>query len=1214
MHDLARRIANASSEQRALLMARLQKTGAASVSRVQPRIARDEAPLSHAQERLWFLSQLEPDAASYHISAALRLSGRLDHAALERALNELMRRHAVLRTCFVAVDGRPLQKIHPSPDLTIARLDLSDLPEKQQDEEIRRRIAADARQPFDLAHGPLLRVSLLALTPPSTTKHSAHVLLFTVHHIVFDGWSVGILLDEFTALYAAFHAGRPSPLAELPLQYADYAAWQRTGLQGEVFAKQMHYWRRQLAGAPPLLELPTDRPRPATRSRRGAAFRFTLADELSASLYALSRREKATVFMTLAAAFKTLLLRYSGQTDISVGTPVANRARSELENLIGFFVNTLVLRTDLAGNPPFSELLARERRVCLEAQAHQDLPFEKLVEALQPERRLNHSPLFQVMFVFTQDDRQAPVLPELRAERLDVDTHAAPFDLTLLVTAQQRALSAEFEYDLDLFEPDRIARMADHFQTLLRGIAVQQQTPIGDLPLLTDAERRVLMECAGSARRDGAMAVAALPLKAQAVTPELRLLENHSGDALRLPPHSIGAKTAVFRLHTAFETWAARTPDAIALVQGGRRYSYRELNAQANRLARELQRRGAGPDVPVALCLERSPELALGILAVLKAGAAYVPIDPGYPQARIAATLADCGAPLWITRQRRLAAPPDSGARVLCLERDAPAIARHSPENLAGCGHDLNAAYLIYTSGSTGAPKGVVVSHRNAVHSTLARLDYYEQPVAGFLVPSSFAFDSSVAGIFWSWSQGGTLCLPGADEHQDPALLAGLIERERLTHVLCLPSLYALLLERAGHGRLDGLRTVILAGEACPPALVAEHYRRLPAVPLYNEYGPTEASVWCSVHRCTPADAATAVPIGRPIAATQLYLLDARLHPVPIGVPGELYVGGAGITRGYLNQPRATAERYLPDPFGKGAGARLYRTGDRARYRADGKLEFLGRVDQQIKLSGFRIEPGEIESRLRSHPWVREAAVIVREDAPGVRRLVAYVVGEQEPSATMEDLSFPRSAWECSLGRSASRNTLVSSVANHPAQCSATLREFLKAALPEHMIPAAFVVLDKLPLTPNGKLDRKALPAPLPNSADSARHVAPRDAVEQKLAQIWGEVLGIERVSVADSFFEIGGYSLLAMRLAAGIESAFQRPFPVRSVFLHPTIAAQAQCLLGQEANGADVAMSAAALEAAAVLAPDIRIATLSPGSAGVSPAPWGRGHPGRRA
>jgi amino acid adenylation domain-containing protein/non-ribosomal peptide synthase protein (TIGR01720 family) len=1032
-------------------------------------------PLSFAQQRLWFLDQLVPDNPFYNMPSAVRLQGQLDVAALVQSLNEVVRRHEALRTTFATVEGQPVQVIAPTLTVPLPVVDLSELPEAEREAEVRRLVVEEARRPFALAQGPLVRAQVLRLGAKE------HVVLLMLHHIVSDAWSMEVLLRELGVLYAAFAQGQPSPLPELPVQYADFALWQRQWLQGEVLEAQQAYWQGQLREVP-VLELPTDHPRPALPSFRGATYPFVVPTSLAAALKALSQREGATLFMTLLAAFQILLARYSRQEDIVVGSPIANRTRLETEGLIGFFVNTLVLRTDLRGNPSFRELLGRVREVCLGAYAHQDLPFEQLVEELQPVRDLSRTPLVQVMFVLQNASLPALEFPGFTLTPVEVDRGAAHFDLTLSLLDTEQGVRGWFNYNLDLFDAATIARMAGHWQTLLEGLVTQPEQRLSELPLLTAAECDQLLVEWNDTKGD------------------------YSQDVC---------------VHQLFEWQVERTPDAVAVVCEDQHLTYRELNERANRLAHYLRALGVGPEALVGLCVERSLEMIIGLLGILKAGGAYVPLDPTYPQERIAFMLADAQVAVLVTQHRLVAGLPEHAAQVVCLDADWLSIAHASEENPVSDVTADHLAYVIYTSGSTGQPKGVLVTHHNLVHSTSARTLYYRDPVGSFLLLSSFAFDSSVAGIFWTLCQGGALCLAPPRFEQDLAALPTLIAAQRISHLLSLPSLYGLILAQAPPYSLASLRTVIVAGEPCPGSLVNTHLQQLPEVSLFNEYGPTEGTVWSSVYQVGAAPAGAQVPIGRPIANTQLYLLDDRLQPVPVGVPGELYIGGHGVASGYLQRPELTAERFLPHPFSPEPGRRLYKTGDLARYLPDGNIEFLGRSDQQVKLRGFRIELGEIEAVLSRHPAVREAVVLAREDAGGDKRLVAYVVPEQGQGLSLSEL-----------------------------------RSFLRTKLPDYMVPSALVVMETLPLTPSGKVDRRALPAPDRARSESLERsfVAPRTPTEEVLGRIWAQVLGLERVGVYDNFFELGGDSILSLQIIARANQAGLRLTP-RQIFQHQTIA-----------------------------------------------------------
>ncbi|HEX6038435.1 amino acid adenylation domain-containing protein, partial [Longimicrobium sp.] len=888
-----------------------------------------------------------------------------------------------------------------------------------------------------------------------------HLLQLCMHHVVTDGWSDGVMLGELSALYAAFREGRPSPLPELPVQYADFAVWQREQLQGEMLDRQTAYWKARLAGAPALLELPTDRPRPAVQSHRGARERFTLSASLLERLTALGHHEGATLFMVVLGAFQVLLSKYSGSPDVVVGTPIAGRTRRELEGLIGFFVNTLVLRTDLSGAPSFREVLRRVREGTLGAYEHQDLPFEKLVAELQPERSLSHAPLFQVMITLDGTDA-APAadgdgLPGGRMAGMGSEVEKARFDLTLRIAVHGNGIAGTLEYATDLFEPRTVQRMVAHLERVLAQVADDADRPLSALALLDGAERTQVVETWNAT------------------------------DA----PYPADAT-----LHGRVEAQAARTPDAVALRWEDEALTYARLNARANQLARHLVRLGVGPETRVGLCLERSVEMVVSLLAVLKAGGAYVPVDPGYPADRIAYMLADSGVPVLLTQDRLRAVLPATDARVISVDAEWETVAAEETENVASGATPGTLAYVIYTSGSTGKPKGVMNEHGGVVNRLAwMQAEYGLTADDVVLQKTPFSFDVSVWEFLWPLQQGATLVMARPDGHRDPRYLADAIRRHGVTTVHFVPSMLQTFVEAADVEACASLTRVLCSGEALPPALVERFHARFPAsTGLHNLYGPTEAAVDVSHWPCARGDASGVVPIGRPVWNTRLYVLDEAGQPTPAGVPGELYIGGVQVARGYHGRPALTAERFIPDPFGA-PGARLYRTGDKARWvsrpgvpdASDARdphgsaeplphahthfLEYLGRLDAQVKIRGFRIELGEVEAALASHPDVRECAVLAREDAPGDRRLVAYVVGGADGQA---------------------------------------LRAHLGRGLPEHMVPGAFVSLDALPLTPNGKLDRRALPAP-EYGASAERYVAPRTPTEEALAALWAEVLRLER-------------------------------------------------------------------------------------------------------
>jgi amino acid adenylation domain-containing protein len=1060
---------------------------------IAPRGNVNELPLSFAQQRLWFLAQLEPESSIYNIPAAYRLSGPLNVTALEQSLSEIVRRHETLRTTFYAVEGQPFQLVTPHQPRALPVVDLRGLPDREKDARAMQLATEDAHRPFDLAQGSLCRATLVRLT------EEEYVFLLNTHHIVSDGWSAGVFFQELATLYEAFSTGKPSPLPELPVQYADFAVWQRQWLQGQVLEAQLTYWKQQLRDIPDVLELPTARPRPAVQTNRGAKQTFELSRELTQALEDFSRRLEVTPFMTLLAAFKVILHRYSGQDDIVVGTPIANRHRVEIEGLIGLFANTLILRTDLSGDPTVGQLLNRVREFALPAYDYQDLPFERLVEELNPPRSLSYHPVFQVLFVLQNTPQQPPELKGLTIEPLRVERETALVDLVLSIRERDGCLQGSLSYSSDLFDATAIGRMAGHFRTVISGMIADPNRPISMLPLLTETERSQLLVEWNATQED-------------------------------YPKDTC--------IHELFEAQAARTPDAIAVVDDVE-WTYRELNTRANQLAHYLRRHGVGPEVLVAVCMERGLEMLVSLLGILKAGGAYLPLDIDYPPERLAFMLEDSRPPVLLAQQSLLGRLPSHGAQVICVDSDWGLIAHESEQNPPASATAGSAAYVFYTSGSTGKPKGVQGYHRGVVNLCKAMASQFglhaQDRVMQF---SSLCFDIAVEEIFPTWMSGATLVL--RTETSLPSIPAFLeaIRRRRIT-VLDLPTAFwhtlVDVLEMSIDPLPETLRLVVVGGEKASAKAFAKWLKvGGERIRWLNTYGPTETTVTATVHEPARASGMYAIggeiPIGRPIANTQVYVLDPLLQPVPIGLPGELYIGGVGVTRGYLNRPEPTAERFIPDPFSGEPGARLYKTGDLARHRPDGNLEFLGRLDHQVKLRGFRIELGEIEAVLGGYPAVQEAVVLAREDLPGEKRLAAYVV----PA---------------------------------PARAPSTteLRTFLQAKLPEYMVPTAFVYLDALPLTPNGKLDRQALPAPdLARPALDDAFVAPRTPVEEKVVEIWAQVLGVEQVGIHDNFFELGGHSLLATRVMSRLRDTFHMELPLRSLFEAPTVAglglAVAQC------------------------------------------------------
>ncbi len=1099
MTGIHKQIANLSPEKRKLLELYLQREGVDIYERVilpQKREA-EHFPLSFAQQRLWFLDQLEPGNPLYNLPAAIRLTGSLDVAALEEALNEIIRRHEVLRTTFRTVDGEPVQVITSELSLALPIVDLRSRPESEREAEAMRLAAEMAREPFDLARGPLLRAGLVKL------GEEEHIALFNMHHIVSDGWSVTVFIRELVALYEAFARQLPSPLPELPIQYLDFALWQRQWLKGKVLAEQLAYWKQQLAGSSPELLLPTDRPRPAIQAHRGATYYFTFPTALTQALKELSRQCEVTLFMTLLAAFQTLLYRYTGQEDLCVGSPVANRNRAEIEGLIGFFINTLVLRGDLSGQPTFRELLSRVKEVTLAALAHQDLPFEMLVEELQPQRNRSHTPLYQVIFDLNNAPIQTLELTKLKTQLLQVETGEVHADLVLNIIQEGDELRGKLVYNTALFDLATIKRMREHFQVLLEGIVTDPDQQISTLPLLTEAERHQLLYEWNRARV--------------------------------VYPKGVC-------LHQWFESRVESAPDNVAVVFEDQSLTYQELNARANQLARYLRRLGVGPDVLVGMYLERSLEMVIGILGILKSGGAYVPMETAYPGERLAFMLEDTAAPVLLTQQSLLAHLPEHKALVVCLDTEWEKVAQESEENLSVEMRADSLAYVIYTSGSTGKPKGVLVTHYNVVRLFEATYDWYhftEQDV--WTLFHSYAFDFSVWELWGALLYGGRLVIVPYLVSRSPDAFYGLLGREKVTVLNQTPSAFRQLIqaeERAEARSELLLRLVIFGGEALELQSLKpwfdRHGDKRPQ--LVNMYGITETTVHVTYRPINTADLnqASGSVIGCAIPDLQIYILDRRRQPVPIGVPGEMYVGGAGVARGYLRRPELNAERFIADPFSSDPAARLYKTGDLARYLPNGDIEYLGRIDHQVKIRGFRIEVGEIEAALCRYPIVREAVVLAREDAPGEKRLVAYLTLEAGKTLNVSEL-----------------------------------RSFLQQKLPDYMIPTAFVTLDALPLTSNGKIDRKALPAPEQSRPELARaFVAARNPLEEMLVGVWMEVLNLEQVGIYDNFFELGGHSLLATALVSRIRGAFQVELPLATLFESPTIAALAERLEAARRKG----------------------------------------------
>jgi amino acid adenylation domain-containing protein len=1039
---------------------------------IRRRSEKDPAPLSFAQERLWFLDQLERGSTAYNIPAAVRLIGPLNVVALEMALGEITHRHEVLRTTFQAIDGNPQQIIHPFVELRLPIVDISEMAEEARAEGTRMLAAEQARGSFDLARGPLLKLALVRV------GQEDHVILLTIHHTICDGWSIGLLVKEVGALYDAFSTGKVSPLVELPIQYADYAHWQRQQLRGEVLQSQLSYWREHLSGAPPTVNLLSEQRQPGVYTKRCGEEYINICGSLTEAVKALSIQEGVTLYMTLLAAFKALLHRYTGQNDLVVGSPVANRNDPDVENVIGFFVNTLVLRTDLSDNPTFRQLLAGVRKTTLNAYTYQDLPFGKLVEELKPERDLNRTPLFNIMFNLHNYPAEKFVLRSLTMSMLQVSNGSAQFDLSVDFAEHPEGLNGSFEYRADLFSAAMIKRMAAHFQVLLTSIVSDPNRQISYLPSLTDEERNQLL---------------------------VEWNDTSVDYPIEIP------------LHKLFEAQVDHCPDAIAVVFDDEQLTYRELNRRTNLLAHYLQATGVGPEARVGVCMERSIEMAVGLLAVLKAGGAYMPLEPDHPKERLGGMIESSGAQFLLTQEKLLTKLPRGEGRRLCLDTEWELVARESQEEIIDDVGAENLAYVIYTSGSTGAPKGAMNTHRGICNRLLWMQDVYQLgPADRVLHKTPFGFDVSVWEIFWPLITGACIVIARPGGHQECDYLVELIVDHRISVLHFVPTMLGVFLKEPGLERCGHLKQVFCSGEAMSTGLQERFFARLNAK-LHNLYGPTEAAIDVTFWACQDSIHHQVVPIGRPIANTQIYILDQHLQAISADVPGELYIGGDGLARGYFRSPEQTAERFIPNPFGEELSSRLYKTGDVCRYLTDGNIEFLGRVDHQVKIRGLRIELGEIEAALSRHAVVRESIVVVREDDR--ERLAAYVV--PNPGFTVT---------------------------------SGALQAHLEDKLPRYMIPSAFVALEALPVTSNGKVDRKRLPSLSTQRPELDQpFIAARTREERMLAEIWSSVLGVEEVGIHDNFFELGGDSMRSIQvLGRAKESGIN--FSLQQLFQYQTI------------------------------------------------------------
>ena len=1033
-------------------------------------------PLSFAQQRLWFLDQLEPGNPVYNHTFSLHLTGPLKRDILEQSFNAIVARHEVLRTTFATVQDQPLQHIAAELFIPVRFVDLLHVSYVEQEAQVQAMTRSEAVSVFDLGTGPLLRMTLLRLS------EQEHVLLLIVHHIIGDGWSAKIFLRELSAFYEALEAGGFAHLAPLTIQYADFAVWQREWLQGAILDQQLAYWTERLAGAPALLDMPIDHPRPATQTHQGAHVQQRLPHALSAAFKALSRQKQSTLFMSLLAAFAAVLARWSGQQDLVIGTPIANRTRSEVEGLIGFFVNTLPIRVNLEDAPTFGALLQQVRARALEAYAHQDVPFERLVEHLQPQRTLSHAPIVQVLLVVQDEGEKALTFSNLQMELVEVEIEVAKFDVTLAVRQQEGELVCSWEYNTQLFERESIVRLSQHFEVLLEGMVSHPEQAIGQLPLLTQRE-------------------------------STQILEEWNATDVEYVPQGC--------LHELFEAQVERSPERIALVFGETQLSYGELNRQANQVAHYLRKRGVGPEVVVGLCMERSLEMLIALLAILKAGGAYVPLDPDYPLERLRFLLADIQGKRVLTQEKLRGKLTDLSQPLICLDSEQTLWSDQPQSNPAPLASLENLAYSIYTSGSTGKPKGVMNTHRGINNRLLWMQDAYRLTDQDrVLQKTPFNFDVSVWEFFWPLLAGACLVVAQPGVHRESASLLACICEQQITTLHFVPSMLSLFLQESGVERCQSVRQVFCSGEALSIEQQRRFFTRMNAQ-LHNLYGPTEAAVDVTSWICERESTQDTVPIGRPIANIQIYVLDQQGQPVPVGVAGELHIGGVGVARGYLKRPDLTAEKFVPHPFSQRAGERLYKTGDLVAFQSNGAIKYLRRIDHQVKLRGQRIELGEIETLLKQHPTIQDGVVIAREDQPGDKRLVAYIL----------------------MVEGAEMNVTA-------------LHHFLQTQLPQYMIPSAFVRLEKLPLSINGKLDRAALPAPSQwiKAERTSEYVAPRTQLEETLVAIWSRVLDIERISIHDNFFVLGGDSIRSIQVLSlmkerGLFCAIQQFFQYQTIY-----------------------------------------------------------------
>jgi amino acid adenylation domain-containing protein len=1037
-----------------------------------------DLPLSYSQMRLWFLDQLDPGNATYSIPLAIQFKGNLDQEALRKSLNEIYRRHESLRTTFSKTpDGSPVQVIQPYTTLELTLRDLSNVPDDQKEIQANQILVQQARTSFDLARGPLFYAQLIRLDAQN------HWLFLNMHHIISDGWSTGIFFGEMGKLYQAFSAGQPNPLEGLPVQYADYAAWQRRALGPQTLLPHLNYWTQKLKGPLPLLDLPVDHPHGKTQTSNGTLLKFVLPSELTAQLKTAANQQGVTLFSYLLTAFYILLYRYTGQEDLIVGTANANRNQQEVEKLIGFFVNTLALRNQLSGSMTFTDLLKQTQDLSLEAFEHRELPFENVVEALHPDRNSGRSPVFQVMFILQNTPFQKVTFNDLEISQIIIDNKTSKYDLTLTVWEDAEGLTCLFEYNTDIFEAPTIHRMVGHYRTLLENAIRQPQQSIDSLAILSADERKLILETWNDTYQ---------PVPSNQTVAQL------------------------------FEQQVNRTPSATAVADEQNQISYLELNQRANQLANYLHKLNVAPESLVGISLNRSIDMVISLLAIQKAGAAYLPLDPNFPADRLAYMLEDSGASVVISHSTLANHRSNSSTRVICLDLEADAIASEPKTPIPSETQDPNhLAYVLYTSGSTGKPKGVQVLQRNLVNflaSMQKRPGISDQDV--LLSVTTLSFDIAGLEIYLPLISGAKLVLVSSQTAADGQKLKQALEQSQATFMQATPATWRLLLMSGWQG--SSALKILCGGEALPPELASSLLERCAS--LWNMYGPTESTIWSTLEQITSVN--QPITIGRPIANTFIYVLDKLKQPVPIGAPGELYIGGEGVARGYLNRPELTAEKFVANPFLPDSKQPMYRTGDLARFLPDGRIDFLGRIDHQVKIRGFRIELGEIESILALYPAVKQAVVIAREDTPGDKRLVAYI------QSTKAEIT--------------------------PGE----LIQHLHGKLPDYMIPSNYVFLETFPLTPNGKIDRRALPAPETTRPDLATHfIEPRNEIEQRLAAIWQTALKVEKVGVNDNFFELGGHSLLVVQIHQQICQEFNTNLTIAQIFQYPTIQSLAQYL-----------------------------------------------------